>query len=255
MKSKIAFLIIGIVLGHASAFFLYSVPSESGKEAVADMDVSGVPVREVRYERNAKSSKSSGKVVVSANNPDESTEDLSVAENHGSAVGPVVSDVQAAVEEKDQKRPEPRKISKELRQWSEAHKTEVGEVIAKMASESTAESMTQKIYEGSQFLSEMEETLDQSSNEFWAYQAKAELETLIYSHPLAHDVEIVSLSCKQLMCELIAVVNNLDSWFQIDFHIRNNVRRINNELPALNLFHRDPESSASYYYNIYRYNE
>ena len=86
--------------------------------------------------------------------------------------------------------------------WRNAHRAELAEIIAGATTPENAKFLEGAIAENSEFLNNSASPFDDQQNEDWAYAKEAEILGLVHSHPLSGSVEVLSLLCRQLMCEL-----------------------------------------------------
>ena len=119
-----------------------------------------------------------------------------------------------------------------------------------------AEIMKTQIPQLSKYLSDREKAYDDASDEEWAYNKKIELESMLNTHAMSDDIEILSLSCLQLMCEVIATIYSDDSWKNIDRYIYSNSKghiesRNLNYIPSLTF--QDTDGIKSYVYRQYEF--
>jgi len=103
----------------------------------------------------------------------------------------------------------------ELKVWSENHKKNLKELVNKILPAERAQALMVAIMKNNPFLNEAVVKQDVYSDEEWSYKMTAIINNLILQHPYGLDIEVLSLTCKQLTCEMIVrqLVNG--SWFEI----------------------------------------
>lgn len=117
-------------------------------------------------------------------------------------------------------------VSPEIRQWISGHQTHIQNTLSNIMPDEISEEMKTNIFEKSLFLENMEKTEGDASDENWGYEKTQELWGIIAHHPLSAEYEVASITCKQLMCEVIGLVYNTDSWMEIHVAIFQNATNI-----------------------------
>lgn len=142
---------------------------------------------------------------------------------------------------------------KAYEQWRQSHQQTVKNLIKDIAPNSVSPYMARQISQDSYFLMNRKKRQGDAQDEDWAYQAASELKAVIYSHPLSSDVVIKSITCKQLMCEFIGVVNNTNSWAPIHSYVKDNVANIQFEHGTRYGDVKYSKDGIDYVYALYRY--
>lgn len=82
-------------------------------------------------------------------------------------------------------------------------------------SHETAEHMKLQISKDNEFLSQPPINQDPIEDENWAYNMEQQLKVLISQHELSDSFELLNLSCKQLMCDILGVEKDGNTWFKL----------------------------------------
>ncbi|WP_018277934.1 hypothetical protein WKI13_09190 [Teredinibacter turnerae] len=144
----------------------------------------------------------------------------------------------------------------EFRAWTDDRAREVEAIINNIAKDySVREHMLEKIKSESQFLNPRDAEQDPYDDEIWAYEKKQELANIIYSQPGSSSLEISSITCKQLLCEVIGKERD-NAWLpilrQILIQAKNIDYKNNNSEKTFGVLYRGDESD-SYFYKIFRF--
>ncbi len=94
---------------------------------------------------------------------------------------------------------------RELNEWAVAHRRDIEELISAHMSSATAEGMKVKFIENNDFLTKPSVMQTKADDDNWSYDMKQKLTYLIEEHELSHQFELLSLSCKQLICEILGI--------------------------------------------------
>ena len=102
-----------------------------------------------------------------------------------------------------------------LKEWSEEHKRNLTELVNNNLPAKRAQALMESIMKDNPFLNDVVVKQDAYSDEEWSYKMKATITNLISQHSYGQDIEVLSLTCKQLTCEMIVrqLVNG--SWFEV----------------------------------------
>jgi hypothetical protein len=103
----------------------------------------------------------------------------------------------------------------ELEEWSAVHKEQINELISAHMSGETAEHMKLQILKDNEFLSKPPINQDPIEDENWAYNMEQQLKLLISQHELSDSFELLNLSCKQLLCDILGVEKDGNTWFKL----------------------------------------
>lgn len=128
-------------------------------------------------------------------------------------------------------------VQKELEEWSAVHKEQINELVSAHLSNETAEHMKLQISKDNDFLSQPPIKQDPIEDDNWAYNMEQQLKVLIYQHELSESFELLNLSCKQLMCDILGVEKENRAWFKLYVNLLQNAPNI--EMPDGN---NDPKS-------------
>ena len=103
----------------------------------------------------------------------------------------------------------------ELEAWTENHKQNLKELVDNNFPKDKAERLFDYILRDNPFLNEPSLNQDVYSDEEWSYKMKETISSVISQHPIGFEIEVLSLTCKQLTCEMMVrqLVNG--SWYEI----------------------------------------
>lgn len=144
----------------------------------------------------------------------------------------------------------------EFSRWAALRRQEVESTINSIADEfSGHKHMLNMIKDKSEYFEPRESTQDPYKDEDWAYEKTQELQNIIYSHPNSGSLEIISINCKQLMCEVIGKDNG-NAWIpvvvQIMISAKNIIRSEDHNDEAFGVvFMGDGEES--YFYKVFEF--
>ncbi|GGD79556.1 hypothetical protein [Lacimicrobium alkaliphilum] len=127
----------------------------------------------------------------------------------------------------------------ELKEWAAVHKARVSDLITAYMSSGSAEHMKLQIMDGNEFLTQPPIEQDVVEDESWAYNMEELLDILISKHELSDKFQLLNLSCKQLMCDILGVEKEAGVWFKLYVSLLQNAPGI--EFPDGN---NDPKSVA-----------
>ena len=114
----------------------------------------------------------------------------------------------------------------EIRQWVSNHKEDIKNILSDIMPDNISEQMKDNVFEKSLFLENLENAEDHKADDNWGYEKRQEMVGIITHHPLSADYEVASITCKQLMCEVIGLVYDVDSWTQIHIAVFQNAKNI-----------------------------
>ena len=106
-------------------------------------------------------------------------------------------------------------LQKELEEWSVEHKDRINELVTSIMSSESSEHMKSQISQENDFLSEPSIEQDAAEDDNWAYNMEQHLKVLIAQHELSDKFELVNLSCKQLMCDILGIEKEGGSWCKL----------------------------------------
>lgn len=139
----------------------------------------------------------------------------------------------------------------ELIQWAAQHKADLNELITTHVPGHIAENMFNKIAENNDFLAEpkMKQAPELDAN--WAYNTEQELTNYINNHSEAKHFDLISVSCKQLKCDVLGIEKEAQAWLKIFFSMFKNIPSVNppdssGDTKSLSYLNGD-ETSSIYY--------
>ncbi|WP_371185443.1 hypothetical protein [Thalassotalea maritima] len=103
----------------------------------------------------------------------------------------------------------------ELKQWSVEHKEKLDQIIDDNIPESIASTMKSAIGNNNHMLNEPSLRQDDIDDANWSYLMEQDIRAYITQHELAAGFEILNISCKQLICDVIGIEREANTWFQI----------------------------------------
>ena len=103
----------------------------------------------------------------------------------------------------------------ELQDWTTSHKSSIFKIINKSLPPSLIAKFKKIIPEHNDFLESPTLNQDPFTDKFWAYDMEFTLRDLIVQHELSYDFEILSITCKQLICEVIGIDKTALVWRKI----------------------------------------
>jgi len=118
-------------------------------------------------------------------------------------------------------------LQKELKEWSVDHKDRIDELVTANMSSETSEHMKSKISQDNDFLSEPPIEQDSTEDDTWAYNMEQQLKLLIDQHELSDKFELLNLSCKQLMCDILGIEKEGSTWMKLYFSLLKNAPMVN----------------------------
>lgn len=102
-----------------------------------------------------------------------------------------------------------------LNEWAKEHSTKLKELIDANSSSELSSHMFAKIKEGTPFVNQPELKQDVIDDDVWAYNMTQELRMFIENHQDAANFELLNVSCKQLMCDILGKDIGGNSWIKI----------------------------------------
>lgn len=104
-----------------------------------------------------------------------------------------------------------------LMAWAAQHKNDVNDIIDAYFPASLRDLMKKNINDNNHFLNtpEIEQAPDDDDN--WAFVMEQKIRYLINDHELSNNVELLSVTCKQLVCELMGIDRGGKSWRRVFF--------------------------------------
>jgi hypothetical protein len=105
--------------------------------------------------------------------------------------------------------------SHELAAWSEDYKKELFLIVDENMPQHAADFMKSQINENSMHINNREPQQDPAIDENWAYIMEQDIRSLINQHELKAGFDTLSVTCKQLSCEIMGVEFTPRSWQKI----------------------------------------
>ncbi|MCH2056041.1 MAG: hypothetical protein MK214_05400 [Thalassotalea sp.] len=143
---------------------------------------------------------------IQSNNPDLAVQDLAQTHNIDSKVQTIDNAGQAS------------QLTEEelvLNEWATEHRSKLQELITANSSSELSSHMFAKIQEGNDFVTQPELKQDVIDDDVWAYNMTQELRQFIENHKHAANFELLNVSCKQLMCDILGKDIGGNTWFKI----------------------------------------
>jgi len=102
-----------------------------------------------------------------------------------------------------------------LKNWSENHKKNLKELVDNNLPAERAQELMRQIMTDNPFLNESVVKQDVNTDEEWSYKMTEIINNQISENRYGLDIEVLSLTCKQLTCELILRELVKGSWFEV----------------------------------------
>ncbi|SNY49520.1 hypothetical protein SAMN06297280_1446 [Arsukibacterium tuosuense] len=106
-------------------------------------------------------------------------------------------------------------VSYELVSWSEDYKKELFLIVDENMPQHSADFMKLQINKNSSHINNNELKQDPAIDENWAYIMEQDIRSLINQHQLKAEFDILSVTCKQLSCEILGIEYTAQSWQKI----------------------------------------
>ncbi len=120
-----------------------------------------------------------------------------------------------------------------LSDWASEHRSKVSDLIEAHASPQLSGYMVEKMKEANSFVSQPELKQPLAEDEGWAFNMEQELRQFIASHETTESFELLNLSCKQLVCDILGRDSGGHSWQKLYIAILTKVPTV--ELPNPNI--------------------
>lgn len=111
-------------------------------------------------------------------------------------------------------------------EWAKSHVKDITDSISTVFPKAIAERMGEFIGENSQYVKPRDRVMNDTMDQDWAMYKQDELRYIIQSSPYAAAIEVNTIHCKQLMCELIGAIKSGDAWEAIFNEINNQAENI-----------------------------
>ena len=104
---------------------------------------------------------------------------------------------------------------RKLESWLIEHREHVKDIIDNNVAAEVSERYEESVFADNPFYSQNSVRQNSNTDDKWATEMEQELRYLIQQHEFAQDVEVIGLTCKQLMCEIMIKEISKGSWFPI----------------------------------------
>tara|TARA_R110002167_G_C12657670_1_gene649644 strand:- start:724 stop:1521 length:798 start_codon:yes stop_codon:yes gene_type:complete len=111
--------------------------------------------------------------------------------------------------------PEQQILQQDLNNWLTEHKNNLLKNLKNNVPVSILDDMLKQVTNENQFLNEPSLKQDPIVDEQWAYVMEQQIRDVILQHPLANKLELFSVTCKQLTCELTGKELVAGTWQQV----------------------------------------
>jgi hypothetical protein len=118
-------------------------------------------------------------------------------------------------------------IAQELNDWAESHKKILYDLIESKLPEKAASNLKKLILIQNQSIEPRTVYQDAVLDEAWAYQMEQTLNDLIMQYEPSYGTEIVNITCKQLICEVLGINHAEPTLLVLQTTIRNHPLLIN----------------------------
>ena len=115
----------------------------------------------------------------------------------------------------------------ELRAWANNHKAELNELINTHLPNHIAQNMIDMIGQNNAFLTQPAVKQDPAIDANWAVSTEEELRSYIENHPESSHFDLISVSCKQLKCDVLGIEKEAQAWIKIFFSMFKNLPNVN----------------------------
>lgn len=116
---------------------------------------------------------------------------------------------------------------RELREWASKHKAELNDLINTHVPNHIAEDMLNMVTNNNEFLTQPAVKQDPAVDSNWAFNTEQELRSYIENHPESTNFDLISVSCKQLKCDVLGIEKQAQSWIKIFFSMFKNLPNVN----------------------------
>lgn len=115
----------------------------------------------------------------------------------------------------------------ELRSWASKHKADLNELINTHLPNHIAQNMIDMIGQNNEFLTQPTVKQDPAIDANWAFNTEQELRSYIENHPESNHFDLISVSCKQLKCDVLGIEKEAQAWIKIFFSMFKNLPNVN----------------------------
>jgi len=129
------------------------------------------------------------------------------------------ADVELSNEEREE-------LRQDLQQWSASHTDDLNELITAHMSGSAAKHLQTQILENNTLLSEPPIKQDGANDLNWSYDMEQHLRDVIGELASDGQLELLSLSCKQLVCDVLGLEQEPHAWLKIYINILHSVPNV-----------------------------
>jgi len=109
----------------------------------------------------------------------------------------------------------PSVLESELQRWSADHKNRISELIHQYMSNDNAEHMKYQILKDNDYFVQPSIKQDSVIDSYWSSNMEVQLKSLIESHEQNEKFELLHISCKQLMCDILGIEKEENTWFNL----------------------------------------
>jgi len=117
-------------------------------------------------------------------------------------------------------------LRQELQQWSASHTDDLNELITGHMSGLAAKHLQSKILENNMLLSEPPIKQDSANDLNWSYDMEQHLRDVIGELASDGQLELLNLSCKQLVCDVLGLEQEPHAWLKIYINILHSVPNV-----------------------------
>ncbi len=99
--------------------------------------------------------------------------------------------------------------------WSDDHKNELDTVIDSYLSGDAADYFKTSILKSNDLYENQTIEQDETDDEIWSYLMEQDINALIMQHEHNNAIDLITVTCKQLICEIILIENQPGFWWEI----------------------------------------
>ncbi len=102
-----------------------------------------------------------------------------------------------------------------LLEWASEHRSNLSQVIDESLPESVANVMKLAVFKDNAMLETPLAQQENGIDDAWAYLTEQKIRDHIFQHNLGSGIDLLSVTCKQLMCDILAIEREAHAWFEI----------------------------------------
>ncbi|MBE8166751.1 MAG: hypothetical protein HAW66_00055 [Shewanella sp.] len=106
-------------------------------------------------------------------------------------------------------------IINELAEWSYTHKESIHKVIEDNMPSSIISSIKSSIAKENKLFENIDVKQSSADDEQWAYIMEQKIRTYLSQHELSASFDLLNVSCKQLICDIVGIQRDSKNWVQI----------------------------------------